>query len=289
MSDDAASPLAPPLAPPPAPSLGPSSQPDDQAARIDQLLTAGLDEYFAGRYDGAVQVWSRVFFLDRSNARARAYIERARRALAERQRESEELLEGGFAALRRGDHREARRLLQDAVAGGAASDDGRAALGRLDRVDVEAAAPAVIDAPGPARRDVRPPLFRYKPHGASRSGLLLAVAVVVAGSIWLLVPDVGVWPMVPDGPTTTAPVVPPVASVVPDLPLRAETALTRARMLAAGGRLHDAMAALDPIRPTDPQKGEADRLRADLQRRLIALTVPDDSVPVERGAGDLVP
>ena len=89
MSDDAASPLAPPLAPPPASSSGPSSPPDDQAARIDQLLTAGLDEYFAGRYDGAVQVWSRVYFLDRSNARARAYIERARSAVAERQRVAE--------------------------------------------------------------------------------------------------------------------------------------------------------------------------------------------------------
>jgi hypothetical protein len=81
MSDDAPSPLASPPAP--------SSPPDDQAARIDQLLTAGLDEYFAGRYDGAVQVWSRVFFLDRTNARARAYIERARSAVAERQRVAE--------------------------------------------------------------------------------------------------------------------------------------------------------------------------------------------------------
>ena len=62
MSDDDPSPTATPPAP--------SSTPDDQAARIDQLLTAGLDEYFAGRYDGAVQVWSRVFFLDRANARA---------------------------------------------------------------------------------------------------------------------------------------------------------------------------------------------------------------------------
>jgi hypothetical protein len=81
MSDDAPSPPATPPAP--------SSPPDDQAARIDQLLTAGLDEYFAGRYDGAVQVWSRVFFLDRTNARARAYIERARSAVAERQRVAE--------------------------------------------------------------------------------------------------------------------------------------------------------------------------------------------------------
>lgn len=53
---------------------------------------AGLDEYFAGRHDRAVQVWSRVFFLDRTNARARAYIERARSAFAERQRVAEAAL-----------------------------------------------------------------------------------------------------------------------------------------------------------------------------------------------------
>ncbi|MEO5821127.1 MAG: hypothetical protein ABIT71_11525, partial [Vicinamibacteraceae bacterium] len=92
MPDDAPSPLASPPAP--------SSPPDDQAARIDQLLTAGLDEYFAGRYDSAVQVWSRVFFLDRPNPRARAYIERARSAVAERQRVAE--ASAAAAADRRG-------------------------------------------------------------------------------------------------------------------------------------------------------------------------------------------
>jgi hypothetical protein len=57
--------------------------------RIEQLLLAGLDRYFAGEFEHAIQVWSRVFFLDRGHARARAYIERARGALAERQREAE--------------------------------------------------------------------------------------------------------------------------------------------------------------------------------------------------------
>ena len=85
MSDDAKPPSAPSPASPPA---GPSVS-DEHAARIDQLLMAGLDEYFAGRHDRAVQVWSRVFLLDRTNARARAYIERARGAVAERQRVAE--------------------------------------------------------------------------------------------------------------------------------------------------------------------------------------------------------
>src|SRR5437762_11835793 len=65
----------------------------DRDAKIEQLLLLGLDHYFAGQYDQAVNVWTRALFFDRGHARARAYIERARSALAERQRQSEELLQ----------------------------------------------------------------------------------------------------------------------------------------------------------------------------------------------------
>src|SRR6202040_1575626 len=87
----------------------------DRDAKIEQLLLVGLDHYFAANYELAISVWTRVLFLDRSHARARAYIERARSALAERQRESEELLQSGLAALQRGDAGEARRLVQAAI------------------------------------------------------------------------------------------------------------------------------------------------------------------------------
>src|SRR5882724_4539738 len=79
----------------------------DRDAKIEQLLLVGLDHYFASHYDQAIHVWTRVLFLDRSHASARAYIERARSALAERQRESEELLQRGVAALERGQRGEA--------------------------------------------------------------------------------------------------------------------------------------------------------------------------------------
>jgi hypothetical protein len=76
---------APHREPPPRDSEPSSSR--DQ--RIEQLLLAGLDRYFAGELERAIQVWSRVFFLDRGHPRARAYIDRARGAIAERQREAE--------------------------------------------------------------------------------------------------------------------------------------------------------------------------------------------------------
>jgi hypothetical protein len=56
------------------------------------------------------------------------------------------------------------------------------------------------------------------------------------------------------------------------LPERGEMALARGCALIAGGRLHEALFLLDKVRPTDPQKEEADHLRATIQQQLLALT-----------------
>ena len=106
----------------------------DRDARVEDLLLAGLDHYFVGQYELAINVWTRVLFIDRGHARARAYIERARGALAERQREAEELLHSGAAAFNRGDVDAARELLTTAVERGAGNEEALALLDRLDRL-----------------------------------------------------------------------------------------------------------------------------------------------------------
>ena len=81
----------------PVDPAGAGASPDpEREARIEELLLAGLDRYFAGRYEEAISIWTRVAFLERGHGRARAYIERARGAQAERERESEELLNPVF-------------------------------------------------------------------------------------------------------------------------------------------------------------------------------------------------
>src|SRR3954469_23485301 len=107
----------------------------ERDAKIEQLLLAGLDFYFAKQYDQAINVWTRALFFDRSHARARAYIERARRAQAERQRESEELLHNGTSAYRNGNVKEARRLLQAALDAGAPLELAFPMLERLNQIE----------------------------------------------------------------------------------------------------------------------------------------------------------
>src|SRR5258708_27173865 len=106
----------------------------DREAKVEQLLLVGLDHYFAAQYEQAINVWTRALFLDRNHARARAYIERARSALAERQRESEELLQNGVAPFQRAEADEARRLLQAAMNHRAPPHEALAAPDPLDRL-----------------------------------------------------------------------------------------------------------------------------------------------------------
>jgi hypothetical protein len=281
------------LMPDPLPTDSSHAQNDasaaDRDAKIEQLLLVGLDHYFAARYEHAINVWTRALFLDRGHARARAYIERARSALAERQRESEELLQNGVAAFDRGDGDEARRLLRAAIDGGAPSEEALAVLERLNRLGAATPIPA-LPPTGPARRRNAPRsgAAATSSLGAAVAATVFAVMVVAAGgwATWTSRID---WrslaafarSVAADAPTATSAA--PVAREVPlPPPRRGEEVLTRARMLAASGHLRDALVALEGVRPTDAQKPDADQLRGDIQRQLLALT----SLPAAPQAGE---
>ncbi|MEQ1727106.1 MAG: tetratricopeptide repeat protein [Vicinamibacterales bacterium] len=249
----------------------------EREAKIEQLLLAGLDHYFAGQYDQAINVWTRALFIDRSHARARAYIERARSAQAERQRESEALLHDGAAAVRRGDSGEARRLLDAAMSQGGASDEVLVLLDRVERL--EHIAPLVgddtgeLDTPRLVLDDVPEP----RRSTAAWVALGVLVLVIIAAGLFAASATRPEWgPLVERSlpRTDRATLVPqPSARDAAELPVprRAETALTRARALVTSGRLRDALPLLESIRATDPERPDADRLRADIQRQLIAL------------------
>jgi hypothetical protein len=248
----------------------------DRDAKIEQLLLDGLDCYFAAQYDHAINIWTRALFFDRNHPRARAYIERARRALAERQRESEELLQSGVAEFGRGNHDEARRLIRDAMSRGAPAEEALAVLGRLDRMEPGVARPSVEPIPHEEPHRLPQPTLaspRFQRTSRVRPMIVSVAALAIVAAGWLASESVDWQSLLSASRATPPPVTPPVTEMQPALPLRGETALARARMLAAGGRLHDAIAALDLIGMTDVQKGEADRLRARLQQQLIALTL----------------
>lgn len=236
-------------------------------SRIEELLLAGLDHYFSGQHELAISVWTRVLFLDRSHARARAYIERARGAIAERQREGEELLQTGTAAFQRGDAEGARRLLTSAVERGAQPDEALAMLDRLERLS-PASSGSPTDATRTSRHYPGPSARTHERRGIRAATLLLVLAIGLASGVLVMIAwSSGVLPWSPWPASTPLAAVPEAPLPVPSV---SEVSLARARAWSGVGRLRDALTALEAIRPGDPLRPQADELRADIQRQLLA-------------------
>ena len=260
----------------------------DRDAKIEQLLLAGLDHYFAAR------VRSRHQRLDaravsrsqprpgprvhragaqrpgRAPARVRgAAAERSRRLRAGRRRRSP----APGAGRDRGGRADRR-----SAGGSRSAGPSRNLTGRRTALAVTACANAGRRPPRPSR----PRVGRRSPS-PSCSCWSLAASGAYSAAVW--------------GPLDWRSMLPwqtPPARVVGSttareaglaLPRSGELALTRARALVATGHLRDALATLDLVRPTDPQKAEADRLRGEIQLQLIALT----SVPAQPRRGESGP
>lgn len=242
----------------------------DREAHVEELLLIGLDHYFAGQHELAVNVWTRALFIDRGHARARAYIERARGAIAERQREGEELIHTGAAAFQRGESQTARRLLMSAVEYGAVTEEALALLERIDRLEAAGVQQE--------RRDERrPPLPRatlpVAAHRRDRSwlgwiaaGVVLGVAgaaftigvLWTRGEQWLPLDSAVQVESGIDAGDERLPV-----------PSASDVWIARAQAQYDRGHLHDALLALKAIGPGDPLSAEADRLKAIVQTKLL--------------------
>jgi tetratricopeptide (TPR) repeat protein len=260
-----------------------ATEPRDEAereARIEELLLSGLDHYFGGQYERAISVWTRIVFLDRHHNRARAYIERARSALAERQRESDECLHNGVVAYNAGEVDKARDLLTRAVEQG--SDSARVFLDRLHRVGPVGGAsegPSDLATVRSTASHRRIPLTPRRGEWMAAGLAALAVAVMMLlGGL-----PIGTWLSELE---VAAPAGTPQPLVEEPLPIvrASDMALDRARSVYSQGQLHEALRTLDRIGDGDPRRAEADRLRADIQRDLfVAAGVPLGGTPERVG------
>lgn len=249
------------------PNAAPRDPPDDaegadRESRVEDLLLAGLDQYFAGRYEQAIDVWTRVAFLDRRNSRAKAYIDRARGLVAERQREVEALVQEGVAAYQGGDLAAARALLTKAVDRGGHSDTAHLFLERLHRSEV---LPGSVAAAPPSRHLPRPDT----PAGPTVWGGLVTAAVCVTLAVAILVAARPVASFVAELPIAVPAAVPAPAEPLP-VARPSDRLLADARALRAQGRYVEALRALEAVDVADAQRPAADALRAEIQRTVLA-------------------
>jgi tetratricopeptide (TPR) repeat protein len=250
------------MAEPKRAETSPELEAPDREGRVEALLVDGLDHYFSGRYEQAIHLWTRVLFLDRSHARARAYIDRARTALAEQHRRTDEMLHAGGELIARGDTDQARALLTRAMA--ASGDEARATALRWRLEHLERA--RAVEGAG---RSVTPVELEAGPAAVRRGWRWLAWAT---GAVALLVfaaalrpgvrASLGFAPADPELPAASEVVNRPVLST-------SEVALVRARTLYARGRLAEALQALDRVDARSASRAAADLLRVEIQQLLL--------------------
>jgi hypothetical protein len=234
----------------------------ERGARVEQLLLSGLDQYFAGQYEEAINIWTRVPFLERDHGRARAYIKRARQALAERQRESEEALERGIEAYHAGNMDAARALLKQAGNDGGAGDRALVFLERLDRLEELGAPDSLVLSP----TEKRSRMGMSTP--SSRSWLIPAGILLVCAAVFGVVVLVTGWWNPNDSLAERTTVTIPVGDPLPIAQV-SERLLDVAASFYANGDLRAALDVLSQIDVADRLRPDADRLVAVIQQALL--------------------
>lgn len=264
-----------------------TTTPDDQK-KIEQYLADGDRAYDAADYQQAIDLWSRIFLIDVTNDQASERIERAKAKRREIEAKVETLLGSAVTAFDRRDTNRARtelaevlridpgnttaqeymdRLNEGVEGGAAATVNDFVPPPMEDKLDLDffdeplpegveaplmppdpgtAAAPAAAGkkaAAAPSKAKA-PAAGRKLPMGAIIA--VLAVLVLGAGGYF-------VWSRFMGKPASD--------------PAATQSIFARASSLAAKGKYDQAIAALQDIKPDDPQHDKALEMIADLQQK----------------------
>jgi tetratricopeptide (TPR) repeat protein len=112
--------------------------------KTDDLLRQGKELLRTGRYQQAIHVWTRILFLDRGNSVAREAIEKAKRALAERQRELDALVAEAASEVHGGKRVKAKRLLARVLTKDPGHAEGRSLWEKIETSELRGETPANV-------------------------------------------------------------------------------------------------------------------------------------------------
>lgn len=256
--------------------------PDDQK-KIDQYLTDGDRSFEAGDYQGAVDLWSRIFLIDVTNDAASERIERAKGKRREAEQKVDGVLAAAIQAFERRDAATARAKFEEVLQLDPTNASAQDYLERLrsGEAPAEAFAPSapskaqsVFDddealgapltppAPTAARKA---PTAKPAAAPAARKRLpmgliaLVLAAVVLVGGGWFA------WKKFMSGPSTD--------------PAATSAVLSDATRLGQLGRYDEAIAKLQEIKPGDPQYDSALQMIGDLQQKKSKAPASVDGKP----------
>jgi tetratricopeptide (TPR) repeat protein len=252
------------------------------------LLRHGEALFASGEYQQAIHVWTRILFLDRSNSEARVRIDRAKAAVAERQRKLDAQVADAIGLLEAGEIGRARESVRSVLATDASHGEARQLADAIEVLDRKAetstpvpASPLPAREPAPASRGVilrvpkgaRAASPRCRRKAAPRfkmAAFLLGALVSFAASAFLLrrnwdtIVSDGAFGRPPDAAKAVLPARP--AAAVPDL---SELRYYNGERLFAQGRYREALAELHRVDRGSRVASEARALVLRIEDRLL--------------------
>jgi tetratricopeptide (TPR) repeat protein len=149
-------------APPPS-----SARTRPAPSKTDDLFQQGDELCSMGMYEQAIHVWTRILFLEKADARVKAAIEGAKRALSERQRELDEQLAIAASLIDRGDLAGASAKVREVLSADPRNSEGHQLVERIAAKKLRTGSSRALAVSEPAANVDIP---------AARRGLLLRVS-----------------------------------------------------------------------------------------------------------------
>ena len=242
----------------------PSAAAEDQGKAekdIALLLHQGDEAAARGDYEGAIEIWSRIFLIDINSVEAVTRIEKTREVMAEGGKERlPALLQKGRERFEAGDFAAARAAFLEVLSVEASEPTARSYLDRIEKELTshrapEPAPPEIEPSPEPEEvAPARPEPSAGKKPGRAAIGVNPRVALIAAAFLALVA--VGSWLVLRQ----------PRRAAAPAVVVQAGGSLEKATALFQEGKVPETIAELKRIRPGDPDYAKARQLLESLAK-----------------------
>ena len=264
------------------------SSPAELKPKIDELMRQGDRLVRSGRYQQAIHVWTRILFLDRGSYAARDAIEKAKRMLAERQREIDVMVLDAAQFHRDGDRHKAKKLLDHVLSIDPRHSEGQSLWEKLESLERRGenslslnAEPEMEPSPRPRRRASKGAVTRTrgKPELPLKmtAFLFCALCLLALGGLYLhlnwdfLVRDSAFASSRHEGQDVLS------ERDIPPLPTLSELHYFNGARLFAKGQYREALAELERVDRQSSVSEEARSLVLRIEGRLLRDVITTES------------
>jgi tetratricopeptide (TPR) repeat protein len=235
-----------------------AEEPGKAEKDIALLLHQGDEAAGRGEYEGAIEIWSRIFLIDINSLEAVTRIEKTRQVMAEGGKQRlPELLEKGRERFEAGDFASARAAFLEVLSVESSEPTARSYLERIEEELTSSRAPEPARETEPTPEAEEAALERTPPSAGKKPAIGVNPRVALIAAAFLALVAVGSWLVLRQPRRAAGP---------PAVVVQAGGSLEKATALFQEGKIPETIAELKRVRPGDPDYAKARQLLESLAK-----------------------